>query len=83
MSTDLKQPVSMAADTTNMSKTRGQWIKIYVSFNKSNTLTATFSHRLNQKVKSYPTFSISIMDRAMDEYMVNQLVQELRRLMKG
>jgi hypothetical protein len=82
MSTDLAKPVYLTADASRMSKSKGQWIQVYVKFSKSNTATATLSHRLNKKVKSYPTFSISIMDRAMDEYMVNQLVQEMRRLMK-
>jgi hypothetical protein len=83
MSKDLGQPVTLVANTSLMSKSKGQWMQVDVKFTKPNTATTAFSHRLNKKVKSYPTFSISIMDRAMDEYVINQLVQELRRLMKG
>jgi monoamine oxidase len=83
MSQELAKPVSLATDTSRMSKSTGQWIQVYVKFSKSNTVTATFSHRLNTKVKSHPPFSISVMDRAMDEYMIKQLIQEMRRLMKG
>jgi hypothetical protein len=83
MSQDLAKPVSQAADASSMSKTKGQWMQIYVKFSKSNTVTATFSHRLNTKVKSYPAFSISVMDRAMDEYMIEQIIREMRRLMKS
>ncbi len=83
LSQEIAKPVRQSSDLSVLAKPSKQWLKVNIQLSKPGIAKAAFSSRLNGRTKSYPIFSISVTDRAMDRYMVTELVRELRRLLKS
>jgi hypothetical protein len=83
LSRKMGKPVKRVAEITPVAKASGQWLEVNIRLSRPGVATTSFAHRLNGRKNLYPDFSIAVSDRPLDAYVIDQVILELAKKLKG
>jgi hypothetical protein len=83
LSRAIGKPVHRVTELSPSTRKSGRWLSANIRLIKPATASTLFSHRLNGRTNLHPEFSISVSDRDLDASVIDQIVLELSKKVKG